>query len=55
MLIQLQFSSLHHLISSCNANFHWLKDALPGKVVSASPYPEVHSDVISNANIEVKI
>ena len=31
----------NHLISLWNAHFHWLKCALPGKVITASPYPEV--------------
>ena len=27
----------------CIAHFHWLKCALPGKVITASPYPEVNT------------
>ena len=33
----------NHLISLWNADCHWLKCALPGKVIPASPYPEVHT------------
>ena len=32
----------NHLISLCNAHFHWLKFLLPGKVISASSYPKVY-------------
>ena len=53
----------NHLISLCNAHFHWSKCALPGKVIPASPYSEVltcllsnvDSNVISNANVKEKI
>ena len=33
----------YHLISLCNVHFHWLKCTLPGKVITASPCPEVQT------------
>ena len=34
---------LDHLIWLCNTHFHCSKCALPGKVITASPCPEVHT------------
>ena len=33
----------NYLISLCNARFHWLKCAFPGKVITGSPCPRVRT------------